>query len=76
MNTIAKTVADFERAFGKRQPVEARTLRPVIVRAARYVPTAPEAPGRCCERAERVQCVCRASWSCATHGTTCVGSHD
>lgn len=37
MHTMLKTVADFERAFGKRQPVstETRPLRPVIVRTGR-----------------------------------------
>lgn len=74
MSTALKTVADFERAFGKRQPAcEPTTIRPVIVRTVRR---APEERGRCCESATRVQCVCRVSWSCPTHGVKCIGSHD
>jgi hypothetical protein len=31
---------------------------------------------QCCEKARRVSCVCRISWSCPVHGSWCVGSHD
>ncbi len=30
--------------------------------------------GKCCEKATPVHCVCRASMTCKTHGTVCVGS--
>lgn len=31
---------------------------------------------RCCPNAKIVQCVCRVSVSCPTHGLICHGSHD
>lgn len=30
----------------------------------------------CCELATTRACACRRSYSCPTHGTTCIGSHD
>lgn len=31
----------------------------------------------CCSEAERVACICRASWRCRRHGWAwCVGTHD
>ena len=32
--------------------------------------------GTCCDRGERVHCVCRGSVNCPVHGLVCVGSHD
>lgn len=31
---------------------------------------------RCCEHAAIVECVCRVSFRCPTHGQHCHGSHD
>jgi hypothetical protein len=36
----------------------------------------PEMPGRCCEQATTLPCVCYASWQCPTHGSTHIGTHD
>lgn len=33
-------------------------------------------PGKCCERATVLPCVCAYSWTCPDHGDTHVGSHD
>jgi len=75
MNKVQFTVAAMEALFGKVRVPELPALRPVIVRP--YVrPRFEYTEGRCCAAAVVVSCVCRVSWSCATHGVTCVGSHD
>ena len=72
----AKTIAEFERLFGKVRAPEMPALRPVVVRTARPVPRFEYSEGKCCDGAVRVSCVCRVSWKCDSHGITCVGSHD
>jgi hypothetical protein len=32
--------------------------------------------GTCCDKGQRVHCVCRISVHCPTHGWICVGTHD
>jgi hypothetical protein len=74
-----RTVEDFEKLFGKRTVADYPMPRPrrIFVLPLGPMPTfAPMEEGRCCVRAERIPCVCRASWRCQEHGTVCVGSHD
>lgn len=37
---------------------------------------APFWPGRCCEAAQKIECVCAAAWRCPTHGEHHHGTHD